>query len=432
MLNLAFTNIVTELGNRTISKASIDLIYAVVQAFQLKHSTPIRRVENDQLPSQMDGWVAAISNDLAQHYSEQFLGFLDEYFKIYQYLLPNWKGRTLIYLRPWVALYAKNIEKRPESMKFFFQVFSELPNEKHVFAQNIWCEFAKDESATEAVMRYVLDSENLYYLPVLLGFAVHKSKQVSQIWAEIFFKEKPSSFVCAGCQVLLMAHLFNYEYLPYLIANVTSLRLKNRRANCFSLFISIIHSIVIYTDIQHDLPTKMYGLIAKEVGSNDGIEIFYESPRKWLVNALDTALFLKSILDHPSMQNTKKELYKIYINQFDNSTDIAEKSQSLIYAAAFSEEEGDNFVRRCLKEMKYDIVSVVTTCLALSVAYPSKKLAGSLYLFGATMAYDIAGMAGIDLASSALEICEGVVPDEIPAEAFDYLIAITILLFFWK
>jgi len=75
--------------------------------------------------------------------------------------------------------------------------------------------------------------------------------------------------------------------------------------------------------------------------------------------------------------------------------------------------------------MKYDTVSVVTTCLALSVAYPSKQLAGPLYLFGATIAYDIGGMAGIDLASSALEICDGVVPEEISAESFDYLNKVT-------
>jgi len=99
-----------------------------------------------------------------------------------------------------------------------------------------------------------------------------------------------------------MAHLFDYNYLPCLISNVTSLRLNNRRSNCFSLFISIIHSIIIYTGVQHGFQIKHFGLIAKEVGSNDGIEIFNESPRKWLINALDTALFLKVILNHPLMQ----------------------------------------------------------------------------------------------------------------------------------
>ena len=104
----------------------------------------------------MIGWVESVSSDIASHHPDQVIGFLDEYFKVYEYLDNDWKGATLLYLRPWIGIYAQDISKKPEFLKKLFEAYLELPNDRALFSKAIWTQLASFHNSLEESLKFIL------------------------------------------------------------------------------------------------------------------------------------------------------------------------------------------------------------------------------------------------------------------------------------
>ncbi|KAH0791301.1 GTPase-activator protein [Histomonas meleagridis] len=410
MLNIAFINLMNDDVKNIVKKAALDLISATYASFQFNHTINIANATTEALPLNMIGYAQLLSDDLAKNNSDSFSSFLTEYFKAYQYI-DKYKNSTLLYLKSWIEYYSLNIDKYPQFMKNIFETFKELAYDSHAFVKFIWPSICINSHSIELFMNNVYKLKNDEYIEMVTGFASIKPDLISKFWCDTVFKppykndDSTILFICRVWNVLFSNHLFDVNYIPWLIYNISQMRLEyssNVLRKCAPAFVNAIHFIIYISGSSLPMDTSV---ITKAFANNPQPDDLKEFGRcyPWLKNTAAIASVFNNVLSTLPERTIQNNLLEIFSNDFDSDNKLR-KSQSIIFACAFAAQSNAESLTRVLIDPTGFVDPIITNavCIGLSLIKMDQTLSAKLFITGIIMTLTLCSSSGIDLIFSSL------------------------------
>ncbi|OHT14012.1 hypothetical protein TRFO_15657 [Tritrichomonas foetus] len=343
MLNLAFVNMVNEAVVPTVLKASLDLVYATFASFSFKRNIIVRKVPSEALPRNLVGYVQQLSEDIAENNPESFSGFLSEYFKVFNYVSMSSKPYTFLYLKPWIHLYANDIDNQPNITDNFLKAFSECIDASEVFQQCIWPGILKaGEKSVESFLMRIFDLRKSHFLIIIAGFAAIDSKLVTKFLLETLLdqcienNDAHITFVCKSLAALFSCRLFDDAQIITFIEKMLLIRVKmsfNILSKCIHCFTNSLHYLISCCSPQPIHSDSRIDFVAAAAD-------FANSPNKenrlFYVNCRNVAHYYRLALNGYPDKSVLNHLYQKFYHDLNNN------STSIIYSSVFVQNENCN------------------------------------------------------------------------------------------
>lgn len=205
-------------------------------SFEIKHDIEIINT-NERLPSSLVGYVVQLSEDIAKNNPESFSGFLSEYFKVFSYVPKDSVSSTLLYLKPWVKLYVKDIQNQPKITENFLIAFDNCINADEVFCEHVWSIIMNESSdAVDVVLRYAFEHKKESLPKISVSFARLNSNKMTEFLMKTLLNEwngnkdrenNDIKFIWNSISLLFMHDLFDESLLFDFVYHMLTIRFKS-------------------------------------------------------------------------------------------------------------------------------------------------------------------------------------------------------------
>jgi len=409
MLNLAFINIVTPTASTSIRKAAIDLIYAVFVSFSFGKTMTVEKMDKDILPDNMFEYVSQLSNDLANNNQDSSCQFLTEFFKSAKYVAYNIIPSIITFIPPWVKIYIRNPDEKPEIIQQFIELYSTMNRfDQLAFQESIWPIFATNTHCIEMIMEDIFKDIKPSVTEIIPQFAYLNSPLVTKIWAVNYLektieeKNENIAIICSIIQNLIALHVFDFEgCIAKLIHLLSKLRIQYQTK-------TIIDSPMLLTDVIHEIFRRSgkgkqieYKPIIVSLMLRKGEDEFKEGKdnRTWPAKAHTIADTLSDIIKDLGNTSIQQQVYELFYNDIQ-SNDKFIRAQAIIYSSAFSLTP-DQTAQYLLNLIRKDESIIGEVCLGLSLINMTKELAAKLFFIGCVLAVHYSEPSACDLIASA-------------------------------
>ncbi|KAK8898894.1 hypothetical protein M9Y10_001186 [Tritrichomonas musculus] len=392
MLNLAFVNIVNTAVVPNVLKASIGLIYVIFISFEIKHNIEIIN-PNERLPSSMVGYVVRLSEDIAKNNPESFSGFLSEYFKVFSYVPKDSIPSTLLYLKPWIKLYTKDINNQPKITENFLVAFNDCVNASETFCEYVWSVIMSEDNSMNShpidfILHYTFEHHKEILPKISVSFARLNSKKMTTFlvktllneWSEK--KERDNNdikFIWNSISLLFMLDLFDESLMCDFVYHMLTIRFKldpKILLDCKGCFTNSISRVSFQNKNEWESEFNEY-------------EIFYSfrnpltpNVRGFYENCINTAKIYQRCTNSfkDKGEAMSSNFFQSFKNDFyDNSSqeDQFKKASSIIYLSAFSNYKNSNeFLNLMMKIMNDnadDDTVLIAVTTSLSFIYENRN-----------------------------------------------------------